>query len=70
MARHISKGFDPEVMEVLDEVRLLIAKVAGVTLSRDRLTIRFGKGDKLKQIHCLILEVDDGEPEDLDLEDK
>lgn len=44
--------------ELLDELGARIAKVAGVTISGNRLTIRWNdpSGD-LVQVHCAILEV-------------
>ena len=51
---------------VLEEMRKLIAKVAGVTLVGNRLTIRFMLGEKLVDVHSVIIEVTDtlDEPEE------
>lgn len=54
------------VDETLEELRLKLAKIVGVTLQGNRLTVRWhdpkDRG-KLKSVHMVILEVDDGEPE-------
>jgi len=48
----------------LEEMRKIIATDTpmGITLTGNRLTLRFG-GKKMKTVHMVILEVDDGEPE-------
>jgi len=52
-----------EVKETLEELRDNIAKSGmGVTLAGNRLTIRFGE-NKFRDVHMVILEVDDGVPE-------
>jgi hypothetical protein len=51
--------------EVTEELRHKIAKAGmGVTLIGNRLTIRWGR--KLKQVHMVILDVEDGEEPEYD----
>ena len=41
---------------ILEELRSRIANVAGVTLTGNRLTVRWNEGDKLVHVHCVVLE--------------
>ena len=53
----------PEIEKVLDELRVKISNGgAGVTISGNRLTVRWsdGQGKPLKHVHAVIIEVDDG----------
>jgi hypothetical protein len=63
MVTHIYelKRLSKSVRRVLEEMRKRIALVAGITLVGNRLTIRFG--DPLCDVHMVILEVEDGQPE-------
>lgn len=42
---------------ILEDLRDQIAQNAGVTLTGNRLTIRWSRGGKLVQVHCVILQV-------------
>ena len=42
---------------ILEELRSKLAQVAGVTLTGNRLTVRWNRGDDLVQVHAVILEV-------------
>ena len=44
----------PEQQRVVDELRSLIARVAGVTLQGNRLTVRWNQDGALVDIHMLI----------------
>lgn len=48
---------------ILEELRKKIATIAGVTLMGNRLTVRWGDGECLKDVHMIILSVDDGKSE-------
>ncbi len=48
------------VKNTLEELRKKIATIAGVTLIGNRLAVRFGAGETLKEVHMVILDVDDG----------
>jgi hypothetical protein len=59
---------DARVDYVLEELREKISEIAGVTLSGNRLTIRWypkwqKKHQKLVSVHMAILEVENDEPE-------
>lgn len=62
----------PEVQGVLNEMRDRISKGTGfgVTLVGNRFTVRWSDrlGAELKQVHMLILEVDDSLPEEEEIE--
>jgi len=55
------------VQEVLDDLRRIVHDKggAGITLVGNRLTIRWSLPyqKKLVQVHCVILDVEDGEPD-------
>jgi hypothetical protein len=53
----------PVTDRVLEEMRQNIAdgRVMGVTLQGNRLTVRWG--ESLKQVHMVIIEVEDGDPD-------
>lgn len=53
----------PGVDEILEEMRTKIAKEFGVTLTGNRLTVRWWIDEKLVDVHMAILSVDDGEEE-------
>lgn len=54
--------FEPNEEETLEELRKLIARVAGVTLVGNYLTLRFGSSKKrFKSVSMQIMEVDSGD---------
>lgn len=48
------------VAPILKELQKRIAKVAGVTVVGNRLTVRWRQGGKLVQVHAVIVNIDDG----------
>jgi hypothetical protein len=60
-------GPDFRVDPILEELRAMIADKtgAGVTLNGNRLTVRWYRGKRLVDVHMVILEVENGEPEEV-----
>ena len=51
--------------DTLEELRSKISQIAGVTLQGNRLTVRWNSTEdktKFRMVHMVILEVEDGEP--------
>lgn len=51
---------EPEEEQILEEMRKHCAKEFGVTLTGNRLTLRWYRGGKLVHVHMIIEHVDDG----------
>ncbi len=61
----------PKAEAILEELRKRIATVAGVTLSGNRLTVRWNNEDnEIVHVHSVILHVEDGKEEEEEYEDK
>lgn len=52
---------DQNVDPLLEQMRDRISQAAGVTLAGNRLTVRWRDRGYLREVHMVILEVDDGE---------
>jgi hypothetical protein len=57
--------YPPGVKQVLETMRSRLTKEMGVTIAGNRVTVRFTERGYRRQVHMVILEVDDGmEPND------